>query len=144
MSVDRLAAWASGVAVIAAVIAGFVLSGTPLEQRLKRLDASRVSDLQQLSYALDAYWEERQSLPGTLDVLVDGRRLSRLPVDPVTREPYSYRAIVEPRAGYRLCATFALASDASAPEQFWSHPAGQHCYEFEAGRNAARVPALRR
>jgi hypothetical protein len=136
MTLSRFAAWASALAVAAAVIAGFVLSGTPAEQRLQRLDAHRVSDLQQLTKSIDGYWNERGVLPEELHRVVDGRRLLRMPSDPVTGLSYPYEPL--PPAGYVLCATFDLASEPSELAQFWSHSAGQHCYQFEVSGNVSR------
>jgi len=138
MSTQRIAAWASVLVVLLAVIAGFVLSGSPSEQRLERLDARRVSDLQQLARAVDAFREERNALPDDLLRVVDGRRLSQLPTDPVTRVPYAYQPLPPDR--YRLCGVFDRASDASEQEQFWAHPGGQHCYELEVTAGGVRQP----
>jgi len=138
MSINRVAAWVSAAAVLIAVIAGFIISGSPSERRLERLDERRVSDLKQLSWAVDAYRDQRGDLPDDLMELVDGRRLSQLPVDPVTRLPYAYQPLPPDR--YRLCAIFELASEATDQEQFWAHPGGQHCYEFEVAERARRAP----
>ena len=137
MTSQRIAAWVSGTAVLIAVITGFIVAGSPSERRLERLDERRVSDLQQLSWAVDAYWNERGELPSDLLALLDGRRLSQLPLDPVSRLPYAYRAL--PPHRYQLCAVFELASESSDHEQFWTHPGGQHCYEFEVAE--LRPPA---
>ena len=45
MSVQRVAAIGSAVVVVASVIAGLFVTGSPLEQRLLGLDERRVSDL---------------------------------------------------------------------------------------------------
>jgi hypothetical protein len=138
MSIERIAAWATSAVVLAAIIAGFALSGSPAERRLERLDARRVSDLQQLARAVDAHWEDRASLPDDLLRVVDGRRLSQLPVDPVSGLPYAYQPL--PPDGYRLCAIFDRSSPADQREQFWAHPAGQHCYELEVTGRGNRRP----
>jgi outer membrane murein-binding lipoprotein Lpp len=136
MNIQWTAAWASVLVVLAAVIAGFMLSGSPREQRLERQDAVRVSDLQQLARAVDAFREERNALPDDLLGVVDGRRLSQLPRDPVTRMPYGYQPLPPDR--YRLCGVFDRASETSEHAQFWAHPAGQHCYELEVTERGRR------
>jgi hypothetical protein len=130
MSVPRLAAWTSAIAVSAALIAGFLLAGSPAEQRQERFDARRLADLQQLAWAVDDYRNEHGAVPDALGQVVDGRRLSQLPADPATAAPYAYESL--PPDGYRLCATFDRPSPALAPEQFWAHPAGNHCFDLEA------------
>ena len=107
MNVQRLAAVASIVAVTAAVVAGLLVAGSPAEQRLLRLDDRRVSDLRQLSSAAQFQWEQNQTLPAGSAALVDGRYLSRLPVDPAGQS-YEYRA-TGPRA-FEVCAVFGRPS----------------------------------
>lgn len=140
MNVPRTAGWASAAVVAAAVIAGFVISGSPEVQRQKRLDDRRVSHLQQLTAALDGYWHDHGTLPEELSVVLDGRRLSHMPSDPVTGLGYPYEWLSPSR--YRLCAEFAVASQPGDAQEFWSHPAGRECYEFDVTRNGreSRVP----
>lgn len=129
MNVNRIAALISSIAVIIVVIAGFLLTGPPSEQRLHRLDQRRVDDLATLSRAIDAYWGGREELPADLTELVDGRRLSQLPTDPVSGLDYVYAAL--PPQHYRLCAGFARATPETEPTGFWQHPSGDHCFDFE-------------
>jgi hypothetical protein len=138
MNIDRVAALVSSIAVAIVVVAAFLLIGTPDEQRQQRLDDRRVAHLQHLAHAVDAYWENHGTLPGSLADLVDGRRLSSLPTDPVHGEVYDYRATAP--ASYQLCATFDSASDELGPQDFWNHPVGRQCYDFDAGNRS--VPRL--
>lgn len=138
MTVDRVAALVSSTAVLIVVIAAFLMIGSPAEQRLKRLDERRVADLRQLAWAVDAYWAERETLPGTLEALVDGRRLTQLPTDPADAGAYDYTALNGQR--YRLCARFDLASEPELSEDFWAHEAGVTCYVFEASDTASALP----
>lgn len=131
MNVDRVAALVSSIAVGIVIIAAFLLIGSPEEQRLQRLDDRRVSHLQHLAHAVDDYWEDHGVLPDSLTVLVDGRRLSRLPEDPISGETYGFHATAP--ASFRLCATFDRASGETGSQHFWDHPAGRQCYDFDAG-----------
>ena len=63
MNGHRLAVAGSIAAVVAAVVAGLWSIGPPSEQRLRRLDERRVSDLTQLSQAVHWYHTERRALP---------------------------------------------------------------------------------
>ena len=58
-----------GTAVVAAIAAGLVLIGSPSAERMRRLDEIRVSDLMQLSRAVDFYWKREGALPPSLDTL---------------------------------------------------------------------------
>jgi hypothetical protein len=129
MNARRFAPWASIFVVAAAVVAGLFFVGLPSEQRVLRLDERRIADLRQLQYAVDAYWYEHRELPGNLAGVVDGRRLSRLPLDPTSDQSYEYRATEERR--YELCATFARPSPVEDARDFWSHEAGRKCFSFE-------------
>ena len=57
------------VAVVAAVVYGIYLSGSPLSQRAVRLDRQRVEDLRSISFAVDSYWQINATLPGRLEDL---------------------------------------------------------------------------
>src|SRR5690606_22150883 len=89
----------------------------------------RVADLRGLSAALGRHVSETGRLPETLDALVDGRRLTRLPTDPATQEPYAY--IVTGSHAFELCADFSRESSSSTQRDFWSHGAGRTCFEFD-------------
>lgn len=115
--------------VVLAIVVGLVISGSPMQQRELRLDEARVADLRSLSAALARFYRETAALPGSLEQLVDGRNLSRLPRDPVADTGYSYTQTSP--AAYRLCTEFARASDTSLRDDFWTHAAGRHCFEFD-------------
>jgi type II secretory pathway pseudopilin PulG len=115
--------------VIAAVVAGLVISGSPAEQRRLRADDRRVGDLQQLTRAIQRYYEETERLPETLDALVNGWISSELPRDPDTEAEYDYE--ITGSSAFRLCAEFARASRPNAEPEFWSHGAGGHCYSLD-------------
>lgn len=129
MSPHRIAAFAAVAVVGAAIAVGLYLSGSPAEQRLLRLDERRVADLRSLSNALGHHVAETGRLPETLDALVDGRRLTRLPTDPATDEPYAY--VVTGSYAFELCADFSRESSASMQGDFWSHGAGRTCFSFD-------------
>ncbi|HYN07007.1 MAG TPA: hypothetical protein VES67_06430 [Vicinamibacterales bacterium] len=115
----------------AAVTAGLVLSGSPSEARIERLDARRVEDLQMLSRLIDVHWAKHGRLPASLDeVTLDPRGTDAR--DPVTGQPYAFRPTGEKR--YELCAGFDRRStDASRQpgEEFWAHEAGRGCFPLE-------------
>jgi len=140
MNIDRVAAMVTSIAVLIVVIAAFQLLGSPTDQRLQRLDERRVADLQRLAHAVDSYHAQRDALPEDLEALVDGRRLSRLPTDPSSDEPYRYEPLADHR--YRLCATFARPSETESPAAFWQHDAGISCFEFAATEDPALRPRV--
>ena len=129
-------AGASSVAVVAALVAGVVVTGSPESARDRGLDIRRIYDLQQLAHGVDIYWDLNGGLPESLDTLSSARAVAvRSIVDPESGEPYAYRATGE--KAYELCATFDLEAptdSVSMPyrERFWRHRAGYHCFDLEA------------
>tara|TARA_B100000809_G_scaffold20538_2_gene18117 strand:+ start:536 stop:946 length:411 start_codon:yes stop_codon:yes gene_type:complete len=128
MNVNGFSLWTSSCAVALVLIAGFVISGSPSEQRLVRLDGLRVAHLVQLTEAFDDYWEVRDELPLKMSELLDGRRLSRMPSDPETGLAYEYEQL-DPTS-YQLCATFDRPSASQLAVDFWIHDAGRNCFSF--------------
>lgn len=129
------------VIAVAAVVWGMVVAGTPMGQRLVRLDERRVNDLrtiQQEIYNIVYKGEERRPvtrlpnpLPPNLPYVVENSEYSRPSItDPDTGKDYEYVTDVDDDQ-FALCATFDTVRDQSY-DVFWNHPVGRHCYEFDA------------
>ena len=123
------------VVITAAVVASFLVAGTPAERRAVRLDERRVADLSHLSQAIDAHWKREKRLPASLDVVATkpGRRLGT--TDPVTAAPYG-DTVTGPRA-YRLCAVFTTDSARRRTRQGtkWDHGVGRQCFDDRVTRD---------
>ena len=137
-----LRAFASGVtvAVLAAVLGGLFLAGSPGRARGIQLDRERASHLSGISTALDRYWNEFDELPDDLETLERTRGYAVPSIrDPETQAPYEYR--VTDARSYELCAVFAAASDADrwsptynrygSTSRFWEHAAGRGCFSID-------------
>lgn len=129
MNINKAYAYGSSIAVVTVVLVGLMLSGSPAQQRLLRFDEQRQSDLQRLSYDIGNYFDEHQSLPMSLETLIDGKRVSELPRDPESNTLYTYAHVNETK--YRLCADFKVASDTQEMGSFWSHEAGYYCFQLD-------------
>ena len=116
--------------VLGALGGGFYLVGPPAEQRARRFDSRRVTDLQRLRLAADLYWTRNGRLPATLDELAKEAGTSIYNMDPQTGDQYSYS--VKSADVYELCATFTRDSEGTA--DFWSHGAGRRCFAITAKR----------
>ena len=127
MTSNKLFALGSSVVVAAAVLAGIMVIGSPLDERLRRLDQQRIDDLRMLANLISQSYSAAGHLPDDLAELVNGRQLSRVPADPETQALYGYE--VTANDTFRLCAQFAAPSPQA---DFWSHPAGQHCFNLTA------------
>lgn len=154
MTPRKTVAIAVSVVMLAAVVAGLFVAGSPSQERARQYDQRRVSDLQTAANAIDQYWTRTKKLPESLEELTGKREyyVSSI-LDPRTGDPYGYRATGEKT--YELCATFELedvADEALAkprspypyPEgtDFWRHGAGRVCFSFEAQTIPGLVPTL--
>ena len=129
MNVQRVALGGSVAVVVAAVVAGLWLGGSPAEQRRLRFDEQRVLELRQLVQAARRHWDSQQRLPETATELIDGQFFTRLPTDPVTSEPYEYR-VTGPRS-FEVCAAFDRPSRYLPAGDFWYHEAGHRCFTLD-------------
>ena len=131
---------ASILVVVAAVVAGVFLAGSPSTRRERRLDDDRVSDLRSLSAAIDQYRREHGGLPADLDALGRSPRTTTRLTDPETGTRYEYR-VLEPTSGhasYELCASFAAETGKdrdSDRDDFWWHGGGRQCFTIEADQS---------
>ena len=134
-------------AVVAVVMAALFIAGSPAEQRVRRLDETRVNDLRQLHYAVDNFYADHHGLPTTLEEVKDPRYGAYRFVDPETALPYEYSQVQ--KTTYQLCATFSLDSNASTnandprfdprlakpiypTEESFDHGVGRTCFTFNA------------
>lgn len=131
----------SGVVALALVIVGFLNIDSPAKVREVKLDERQVSDLQEIQYNLEAYYQKEQALPESLDqVYVD----ILPPQAPAGRAAYRYQATGADT--YNLCATFAYVTPGETaretemmnydrglgyyPSNYdWTHAAGEKCFE---------------
>ena len=119
--------------VVIATVAGLLVLGSPTEERARRIDARRVTDLQGIAAATNLFWTRHSRLPETLDDLASEPGVVISSRDPEAGEPYGYAALDSMR--YELCAVFDLASEEMRrdPDQdIWAHGTGPQCFELEA------------
>lgn len=139
-------------AVATAIVFGASIIEGPEQQRDRRFDRIRVTNLNHIGHAVDCYWSLNGGLPEDLPTLKKAMeefaqqkplRDHCIPAnteDPETNEPYSYRRIDDTR--FKLCASFALASGQnddvralpwhSGASREWKHEAGAQCFELTA------------
>ncbi len=130
----------AGIISLVFVVFGFASIDAPAEVREKRLDMTQTSDLQIIQGQIQNYLVMNEALPATLDNLTS----EIMPIAPEGRMAYRYELTEK---GFRLCATFAAASEkgeymygttAYAPEiktavilnpDNWEHGEGEWCFE---------------
>src|SRR3989338_7134422 len=86
----KILAWVVSIVVLASIVAGFFIIGTPATQRDRRFDDERVGDLQTLQNQIINYWMQKQSLPKELGELEDSISGFIAPRDPQTKSAYEY------------------------------------------------------
>ena len=137
MNRNAWAAIAATVAVVAIVILGFRVLGSPATQRLVQSDLRTIRALSELAQQINGRWsaagkllpEDLKNFPSTATQ------------DLVSGKSFRYRA--KPSSEYELCATFARDNrndpgiNTGDP---WIHPKGDYCFEFDASRPMPAVP----
>jgi len=147
----KLLAWAVSFAVLASIVGGFFIMGSPFTLRMKRFDERRVNDLQNIQYQIVNFYQRKGVLPDNLNELKDPIAGFILPRDPnpasfVGYNPGVYGYIKVSDLSFKLCANFSLASDRqidskyitrSAPvflgdsylNENWQHQKGAVCFD---------------
>ena len=134
-----LYAFGAIVAVFVSLGLGFINIETPTEVREQKLDATQISDLQQIQWRVQDYAMTNQKLPESLDQLAE----PATPTAPEDRPAYRYNVTNE---GFELCATFSQESTAAEmmyqgaampidtkmmiqnPDN-WQHGTGETCFK---------------
>ena len=137
----KMVGLAAGLLVFLSIIAGFFILGTPGEVRLIRFDNQKISDLQTIQWQIVNFWQQKESLPASLEELRDPLSGFTLPIDPQSGEPYKYERTSN--SSFKLCATFNV--EGSDPYTYsrpvpvekgigmdsdsWQHAAGEVCFD---------------
>ncbi len=128
------------VAVVASVLGGLFLLGSPEKAHERVVDTRRIADIRAIASAVDLYWTRQGRLPASLAELSHEQGIRINALDPETKQPYGYRVLGQKR--YELCAEFAgkaaqegdIAPDDFgyvAPSDFWAHGAGKQCFRLQ-------------
>lgn len=132
------------VIVLASLVAGFGVMGSPITQRQIRYDQQKISDLQGIQWQVINYWQQKGALPNDLSELSDPISSYMVPPDPQGGS-YEYRKVGT--LSFELCAEFNRSSkddiknrSISRPyitEPYfygvdsggWEHEQGKKCFE---------------
>ncbi|MBI2612732.1 hypothetical protein HYW59_02880 [Candidatus Kaiserbacteria bacterium] len=134
----KMVGFAAGIVVLVAIVSGFFILGSPAEVRLVRIDAQKVSDLQNIQWQVMNYWQQKERLPASIDELKDPLGGAFIPNDPQSGEPYIYE--VTGAQSFKLCATFNKEGvgdpyiarpkmDGGLESDSWQHGAGEVCFD---------------
>jgi hypothetical protein len=141
----KVFAWGASIVVLASVVGGFFVIGSPATQRQLRFDNRRVDDLQSLQWQIIRFWQRKGNLPENLNELEDPIIGFQVPLDPENGEIYGYEKVSD--LTFKLCADFNLPSGhrvgKNTPpspypkalpsrewvENSWEHKDGRVCFE---------------
>lgn len=137
--------------VIATIVTGFFIMGSPADQREVRFDQEQIQDLSMIQHQVVSYWQENGQLPATLEALESNITGFQIPTAPEGRSEYEYERLNE--LSFTLCATFAQASgtyaESMAYENYgirgsssWKYEAGEHCFDRTIDTNLIK-PVIR-
>lgn len=137
----KIFVWGVIAVVLATIIYGFFVAGSPFKQRLVRFDQQKINDLQSIQSQIVNYWMQKERLPQSLDELKDPISGFVPPKDPESGEAYIYKTT--DKLSFELCAKFNLESKEGqiglvrpegpygvyGREDNWNHGASEVCFE---------------
>lgn len=144
----KVFAYTTSFIMLAVIVAGFFLVGSPKEERARRFDDQRVRHLQLIQSEIINYWMKKAALPKTLSELGDPIRGIAIPQDPESGAVYVYE--IKDKENFKLCTIFNLPSldqlttakippERAVPvypsgafyygNENWSHDSGQTCFD---------------
>lgn len=116
-------AWAVAGVILASVVFGFFLFGSPAKQRDIRFDEQRVGNLRELQNGVVNYWQQKNILPADLNELSATGYV--VPNDQETDKPYEYSVTGD--LSFELCAEFKTVLSAENADK------GMYAYYYQAG-----------
>jgi hypothetical protein len=135
-----------GVIILAFIITGFGVLGSPKTQRLIRYDKQKITDLQNIQWQVISYWQINGMLPTSLSDITASQPYNETPTDPQTKTTYEYNKT--DTMNFELCAQFnkedtatqnKYGSDIAMPTVMggksdylqnsnWNHGIGHQCF----------------
>ncbi|MGD0913418.1 MAG: hypothetical protein ABR928_16115 [Terracidiphilus sp.] len=123
---------AGAVAAVAAVCFSISLN-PPSAVKAQALDQQRLQGMQQMDFAIKAYYRTHQALPDQIGALENNGLMDRSNwKDPVTHQPFEYD--LAGKTSYRLCADFSAESepdDYPYGNDFRKHHKGHDCFQLD-------------
>ncbi len=143
--------------VIASIICGFLIMGTPATQRKIRDDKTRIRDLGSIQLKIANYYNSKEEIPQELASLNDALADHYIKHDPATGESYGYSKIDD--TTFKICATFELDSPVVDTEKAdmsdwrvreiqketeqWNHSAERTCFERKVDEDIYGIKPMR-
>lgn len=130
--------------LLLAVIGGFTVVGSPVEQRRINNDFDTINDLQNIQYDILNYWQKTDRLPKSLEDLDDPLTpkysfRNRVDNNGNEEQEYTYNKLSDLK--FELCANFETSSEENDSKSIqgyrkellldedWEHTEGENCFE---------------
>lgn len=134
---NKLLVYISSFIIIASIISGFFIIGSPAHQRSIKFDNERTQNLQLIQNEIINYWINKNTLPENLNNLENNILGFIPPTDPKTQKSYEYNILSD--LSFELCATFETSNINiknnidSIPRynrlENWEHNQGKTCFK---------------
>jgi Domain of unknown function (DUF5671) len=136
--------------ILASIVVGFMVLGSPHTQQLVKYDEQKVVSLQNIDSGIKYFWQTNSKLPDSLNSItgcdVQSSLSNGLCVDQQTNKSFEYNKINDKE--YEICAEFN--KEAIYPAQayisytyyggVWNHPAGHYCFKQTINVNIQNPP----
>lgn len=129
----KTATLCASILIVASVVVGFAVIGSPRTQRLVKYDELKISNLQSLVSEVRYYYERNNILPATLAELAQNAVYGGMYTDSQSNKPYVYEVVNDKT--FKVCAEFNLDSSRDSVAQIhpeldvWNtYKAGQYCF----------------
>ncbi len=116
----RAVGWGAAAVILASIVSGFFIMGSPMQIRLYRFDDQKVSDLQNIQWQVVNYWQQKEKLPATLADVQDPISGVTIPTDQQSGASYEYS--VKGATSFELCATFNADTQPNSASNTYSRP----------------------
>ncbi|OHB14425.1 MAG: hypothetical protein A2431_03550 [Candidatus Zambryskibacteria bacterium RIFOXYC1_FULL_39_10] len=130
------------VIILASIIWGFSVLGSPATQRNMKYDNTKIMNLQEIQWQVISYWQMNGALPTSLEQMASNKEyFITVPTDPQNQKSYGYEKTGQ--MTFKLCAEFNNENTAgqngygvqvSYPKgsviqnENWNHDAGEQCF----------------
>ncbi|MCX6703166.1 MAG: DUF5671 domain-containing protein [Candidatus Zambryskibacteria bacterium] len=148
-SARKISIIVASVCIVAAIVAGFMVLGSPRVQRLVKYDQTKISDLQNIASQVRYFYDTNKVLPQTLTEIAQGNTYGGgTYTDVQTSKPYVYKIINA--TTFEVCAVFnkdfkynsgitsanepVTKSDEQGVVEVWgAYKAGESCFRHIVG-----------
>ncbi len=113
--------------VLAVVVLGFMVVGSPASQRAVKYDMERINDLRALQYEILNFYDREDALPNDLASFRGG-----ITKDPKTDEWYEYRTVDEDT--FEVCAVFDKDYEEENSPGYYPYSERAELFEYKAGK----------